>query len=207
MNDNCGSLVLEVSAGVGGQEAMLFCCELFDMYLKYVNYKRWDANILEEQRTDLGGLRHASILVNGSDAYSMLKCEGGVHRVQRVPKTEKHGRLQTSTAVVAIMPQLEQIGMHEYRDINWWGRTRQQISFADIQLNPKDLKIETKRASGPGGQNVNKLETAIRIVHLPTGVSVECQEERTLYQNKALALKKLEGRIYQKELAKRVSDE
>lgn len=197
-------------AGVGGLEAMLFTRELYDMYINYIKYKRWSLNVLEEQTSDLGGLRHASILINGTDVFTMLKHEGGVHRVQRIPITEAKGRMQTSTAVVAIMPQMEELSMYTIVRycLSIWRKKQDVIKhllILDIQLNPKELRIDTKRASGPGGQNVNKLESAVRIVHLPTGISVECQEERTQYQNKALAMKKLYAKLYQKEVQRRVS--
>lgn len=189
MNDNepdVDSIMFEVQAGVGGQEAMLFAREIFCMYENYIKFKKWDHNVLEEDFTDLGGIRKASILVRGYSAYSLLKHEAGVHRVQRVPKTERAGRMHTSTAVIAVVPCADEI---------------------KIKLNPNDLRIETKRSSGPGGQNVNKLESAVRIVHIPTGIAVECQEERTQVKNKQIAMKKLHNRLYQMEFTKQVSSQ
>lgn len=183
-DDNSNALVIEVRAGVGGQEAALFTGELHTMYLNYLAYKRYEYNSLDEDVSDIGGLRHASIMVRGADAFSTLVHEAGVHRVQRVPKTEKSGRIHTSTAIVAVIPCPDDL---------------------EINLNPKDLRIETKRASGPGGQNVNKLESAVRIVHIPTGISVECQEERTQTKNKKIAMQKLYANLYQIELQKQVS--
>ncbi|XP_015265059.1 PREDICTED: peptide chain release factor 1-like, mitochondrial [Gekko japonicus] len=140
-------LILEVSAGVGGQEAMLFTAEMFDMYEHYAAYKNWSFEILEYMSSDIGGLRHASASIGGLEAYRRMKFEGGVHRVQRVPKTEKQGRIHTSTMTVAVLPQPTEI---------------------NLTVNPKDLRIETKRASGAGGQHVNTTDSAVRIVHIPT---------------------------------------
>lgn len=162
---------------------MLFARELYEMYLNYMTFKQYDFNILQEDESDVGGLRHATILVNGRNSYHTLKNEAGVHRVQRVPKTENSGRIHTSTAVVAVLPCPDDIV---------------------VNINPKDLRIETKRASGPGGQNVNKLESAVRIVHIPSGISVECQEERTQKKNKSIAMTKLHAKLYQIELKNRV---
>ncbi|XP_012579345.1 PREDICTED: peptide chain release factor 1-like, mitochondrial isoform X2 [Condylura cristata] len=141
-------LILEVTAGVGGQEAMLFTSEIFDMYQQYAAFKRWHFETLDYFPSEIGGLRHASASIGGSEAYKHLKFEGGVHRVQRVPRTEKQGRIHTSTMTVAILPQPTEI---------------------NLVINPKDLRIDTKRASGAGGQHVNTTDSAVRIVHLPTG--------------------------------------
>uniref|UniRef100_A0A8C7AKU8 Mitochondrial translation release factor 1 like n=1 Tax=Neovison vison TaxID=452646 RepID=A0A8C7AKU8_NEOVI len=141
-------LILEVTAGVGGQEAMLFTSEMFDMYQQYAAFKRWHFETLEYFPSEIGGLRHASASIGGLEAYKHMKFEGGVHRVQRVPKTEKQGRIHTSTMTVAILPQPTEI---------------------NLVINPKDLRIDTKRASGAGGQHVNTTDSAVRIVHLPTG--------------------------------------
>ncbi|XP_033090906.1 peptide chain release factor 1-like, mitochondrial isoform X2 [Trachypithecus francoisi] len=140
-------LILEVTAGVGGQEAMLFTSEIFDMYQQYAAFKRWHFETLEYFPSEIGGLRHASASIGGSEAYRHMKFEGGVHRVQRVPKTEKQGRIHTSTMTVAILPQPTEF---------------------NLVINPKDLRIDTKRASGAGGQHVNTTDSAVRIVHLPT---------------------------------------
>lgn len=178
------SLMLEVQAGIGGQEAMLFARELFQMYENYIKFKSWNHNVLEENVSDLGGIRSGSIVIRDCVAYNTMKNEAGVHRVQRVPKTEKSGRIHTSTAVVSIIPCADNI---------------------DININQSELKIDTKRASGPGGQSVNKSESAIRILHIPTGIAVECQEERTLHQNKAIAMRKLYNRLYHMEFTKQSS--
>ncbi|XP_026360882.3 peptide chain release factor 1-like, mitochondrial isoform X3 [Ursus arctos] len=145
---DANDLILEVTAGVGGQEAMLFTSEMFDMYQQYAAFKRWHFETLEYFPSEIGGLRHASASIGGLEAYKHMKFEGGVHRVQRVPKTEKQGRIHTSTMTVAILPQPTEI---------------------NLVINPKDLRIDTKRASGAGGQHVNTTDSAVRIVHLPTG--------------------------------------
>lgn len=180
------SVMLEIQAGVGGQEAMLFARELGEMYENFIKYKRWPYNLLEEDSTGIGGIRSLSLAIEDPYAYAVLKNEAGVHRVQRVPRTEKSGRIHTSTAVVVIVPCADDI---------------------QIKINPNDLQIEAKRASGPGGQSINKSESAIRIVHLPTGIAVECQEERTFHKNKQIAMRKLHGRLYQIEFNKQATSQ
>lgn len=176
-------LIMEIRAGVGGEEAALFATDLFNMYTKYIQSKGWKINVLDSNRTDLGGLKQIIFEVKGDDVYNKLKYEGGVHRVQRIPETEKSGRIHTSTASVAILP---------------------KPSFKKILINPADLKIETMRASGAGGQYVNKTESAVRVTHIPTGIVVKCQSERSQLQNKENALKILESKLLEYELSKQL---
>ncbi|XP_063696334.1 peptide chain release factor 1-like, mitochondrial [Culicoides brevitarsis] len=179
------SFMLEIAAGVGGQEAMLFANEMFDMYTKFCLYKGWQCEILSFDESDVGGCRHACLLVTGDDAFRCLRLEGGVHRVQRVPATEKSGRIHTSTVSVAIIPRPD--------DLN-------------IDIQEKDLKIETKRSSGAGGQSVNTTDSAVRVVHLPTGIAVENQTERSQHKNKELAIRRLKARLIQAHIEKQSSE-
>ncbi|XP_057337283.1 peptide chain release factor 1-like, mitochondrial [Microplitis mediator] len=178
--DNCRDIIFEITAGVGGQEAMLFAADLLNMYQGYFEYLGFTQQQLDiDKETGIGGMRHASILVSGDGAYELLRHEGGVHRVQRIPATERAGRMHTSTVTVAVLPQPTEL---------------------EVNLMDKDLKIETKRSSGAGGQSVNKTESAVRIVHLPTGIAVEAQSQRTQIQNKQIALLKLRTKIYDMQL-------
>ncbi|UJR09883.1 hypothetical protein I4U23_014105 [Adineta vaga] len=167
---------LEVTTGVGGQEAMLFAKELFHMYKNYANFRKWSFQTVEYDETDIGGLRQGKAFLNGFDVFKSLKYECGVHRVQRVPQTEKSGRIHTSTVTVAVLPQP--------KDIN-------------IELPAKDLLAEPIRARGPGGQHVNKSESGCRLTHLPTGTVLERQDERFFNKNKNLAIKAMQNKLYQ----------
>lgn len=169
-------VVVEVRAGVGGEEASLFAEELASMYVRYAESRGWQSKTLDESRAALGGYKEAQFEIKGENCYRELRFETGVHRVQRVPATEKAGRIHTSTASVAILP--------------LYKRTK-------IEINPSDLEIETSRSGGAGGQNVNKVETAVRIIHKPTGIDVKCTSERSQSQNKEKAMKLLTSRLQQ----------
>ena len=180
--DDDKNVICEIRGGAGGDEAALFSATLFRMYSMYCDRKGWKLDVLNENSTELGGYKEISFMITGKGVYSRLKFESGVHRVQRVPDTEASGRIHTSTASVSILP---------------------EVGDVEININPADVKMEVFRASGAGGQHVNKTSSAVRLIHIPTGMVVECQSERSQFQNRDYAMKLLQSKLYEKEKAER----
>ena len=181
------NIFLEIRAGTGGDESALFAGDLLRMYTRFAERNRWQVEMMSESESDLGGYKEVIVRIAGDGAYSRLKFESGGHRVQRVPATETQGRIHTSACTVAVMPEADEVG--------------------EVEINPADLRIDTFRASGAGGQHINKTDSAVRVTHLPTGIVVECQDDRSQHKNKDRALKVLAARIKDEQLREQQAKE
>ena len=179
------NVIVEIRAGAGGDESALFAAEIYRMYVHYVESRRWKIETMEMEEIGIGGMKDVNFMITGNGAYSKLKYESGVHRVQRVPQTESQGRIHTSTATVAVMPEVEDV---------------------EVDINPNDLEISTARSGGAGGQNVNKVESAVRIFHKPTGIMIFCTEERSQLQNKERGMQILKAKLYDMEVQKQMKE-
>lgn len=184
MENSPKGIIIEIRAGTGGDEAALFAMDLYKMYSKFAQNKGWPCAVIESSESALGGFKEITLEINSPEAYNLLKQEGGVHRVQRIPRTEKNGRIHTSTASAAVLPKIE---------------------ATELKINPADLEVTTARAGGPGGQNVNKVETAVRIRHIPSGIVILSRTQRSQGQNKEVGMELLRAKLYEIQQSRQIS--